>query len=45
LLAADKTRSEERIGEIESLFRDVNEQIAAAAGRFEVPTAVLVRMP
>jgi hypothetical protein len=31
--------SEERIGEIESLFRDVNEQIAEAADRFQVPTA------
>jgi hypothetical protein len=33
------TTSEERIGEIESLFRNVNEQIAAAAERFEVESA------
>jgi hypothetical protein len=33
------TLSEERIGEIESLFRNVNEQIAAAAERFEVESA------
>jgi hypothetical protein len=31
--------SDERVGEIESLFRNVNEQIAAAAERFDVPTA------
>jgi hypothetical protein len=31
--------SEERIGEIESLFRNVNEQIAAAAVRFDVESA------
>jgi hypothetical protein len=31
--------SEERIGEIESLFRNVNEQIAAAAERFDVESA------
>jgi hypothetical protein len=31
--------SEERIGEIESLFRNVNEQIAAAADRFDVEAA------
>jgi hypothetical protein len=31
--------SEERIGEIESLFRNVNEHIAAAAVRFDVESA------
>jgi hypothetical protein len=31
--------SEERIGEIESLFRNVNERIAAAADRFDVESA------
>jgi hypothetical protein len=31
--------SDERIGEIESLFRNVNEQIAEAADRFDVETA------
>jgi hypothetical protein len=31
--------SEERIGEIESLFRNVNERIAAAAERYEVESA------
>jgi hypothetical protein len=31
--------SEERIGEIESLFRNVNEHIAAAADRFDVESA------
>lgn len=31
--------SEERIGEIESLFRGVNEQIAEAADRFDVESA------
>jgi len=31
--------SEQRIGEIESLFREVNEQIAEAADRFDVPSA------
>jgi hypothetical protein len=31
--------SEERVGEIESLFRSVNEQIAAAAERFDVESA------
>jgi hypothetical protein len=31
--------SEERIGEIESLFRNVNEQIASAADRFDVESA------
>ena len=33
------TTSEERVGEIESLFRNVNEQIAEAAERFEVESA------
>jgi hypothetical protein len=33
------TPLEERIGEIQSLFRNVNEQIAEAAERFDVPTA------
>jgi hypothetical protein len=33
------TPSEERIGEIESLFRNVNEQIATAADRFDVESA------
>jgi hypothetical protein len=33
------TPSEERIGEVESLFRDVNEQIAQAADRFDVENA------
>ena len=33
------TPSDERIGEIQSLFRTVNEQIAEAADRFAVPTA------
>jgi hypothetical protein len=33
------TPSEQRIGEIESLFREVNEQIAGAADRFDVPSA------
>jgi len=31
--------SEERVGEIESLFRNVNEQIASAAERYEVESA------
>jgi hypothetical protein len=31
--------SEQRVGEIESLFRKVNEQIAAAADRFDVESA------
>jgi hypothetical protein len=31
--------SDERIGEIQSLFRSVNEQIAEAAERFDVPSA------
>jgi hypothetical protein len=31
--------TEERIGEIESLFRNVNEQIASAAERYEVESA------
>jgi hypothetical protein len=31
--------SEQRIGEIESAFRDVNEHIAAAADRFDVERA------
>jgi hypothetical protein len=31
--------SEERIGEIESLFRNVNEHIAAAADRFDIESA------
>ena len=33
------TPSLERIGEIESLFRNVNERIAAAADRFDVESA------
>ena len=33
------TPSEERIGEIESLFRNVNEHIAQAADRFDVESA------
>jgi len=33
------TPSEERIGEIESLFRNVNERIASAAERYEVESA------
>jgi hypothetical protein len=33
------TPSEERIGEIESLFRNVNDEIAAAADRFDVESA------
>jgi hypothetical protein len=33
------TPSEERIGEMQSLFRNVNEQIAAAADRFDVESA------
>jgi hypothetical protein len=33
------TPSEQRVGEIESLFRNVNEQIAAAADRFDVESA------
>ena len=33
------TPSDKRIGEIQSLFRNVNEQIAEAADRFDVPTA------
>jgi hypothetical protein len=33
------TPSEQRIGEIESLFRTVNEQIAEAADRFDVESA------
>jgi hypothetical protein len=33
------TPSEERIGEIESLFRNVNEHIARAADRFDVESA------
>jgi hypothetical protein len=32
-------REEERIAEIESLFRDVNEQIAETAERFDVESA------
>jgi hypothetical protein len=32
--------SEERAGEIESLFRNVNDQIAEAADRFDVETAM-----
>ncbi|HEY3106254.1 MAG TPA: hypothetical protein VGJ49_05610 [Gaiellaceae bacterium] len=31
--------SEERVGEIQSLFRNVNEQIAEAADRFDVESA------
>jgi hypothetical protein len=31
--------SEQRVGEIESLFRNVNERIAAAADRFDVESA------
>jgi hypothetical protein len=31
--------SEQRAGEIESMFRNVNEQIAAAADRFEIESA------
>jgi hypothetical protein len=31
--------SEERVGEIESLFRNVNERIASAAERYEVESA------
>jgi hypothetical protein len=33
------TPSEERVGEIESLFRNVNEQIAKAADRYDVESA------
>jgi hypothetical protein len=33
------TPSEERIGEIESLFRNVNERIANAADRYDVESA------
>ena len=32
-------REDERIAETEALFRDVNEQIAETAGRFDVGTA------
>ncbi|HYY32237.1 MAG TPA: hypothetical protein VE693_01460, partial [Gaiellaceae bacterium] len=39
VVSSDMSSSEERIGEIQSLFRDVNEQIAEAADRFDVDSA------